>query len=118
MASAWPGNALLTTEQFCIVCPEFANTDRKLIDETVQEAAQELDPCVWGVMLAAGHKYLTAHKLALSPSGSNTRLILPKSGQATTSYMTHFEELVKKLPIATGIAGWPGPGNPWGWGYP
>ena len=117
MASPWPGNAFLTTEQFLIVCPEFAATDFKLVDQTVQEASMELDPCVWGWMLSAGHKYLTAHKLALSPSGQGVRLVKQPNGEGFTTYLTHFDALVKKLPIATGIAGWPSPGGPpYAWG--
>lgn len=104
MASPWPGNALLTLEQFLLVCPEFADTDYKLIDLTLQEAAEEMDPVVWDVMLAAGHRYLTAHKLCMSPMGQNARLI-PQDGD--TTYSRHFEKLVRKLPLGVGVAGTP-----------
>lgn len=110
--AAWPGNAFLTTEQFRIACPEFGDTDLKLVDDAVQEATMELDPGIWGYMLSAGHKYLIAHKLALSPSGQGVRLVKAKTGQGYTTYLTHFDELVKKLPASGGIAGWPCGFNP------
>ncbi len=107
MASAWPGNALLTTEQFLIACPEFGATDFKLVDYTVKEAAEELDPQAWGQQLAAAHKYLTGHKLSTSPQGQGTRLILPKTGELTSTYMLEFRRLIAQLPMAGGLAGWP-----------
>lgn len=92
--------ALLSLQQFLLICPEFKNTDYALIVATMQEAARELEPCVWGSQLANGHKYLTAHKLCMSPMGQMSRLIA-KDGD--TTYHRHFNDLVKKLPVGVGI---------------
>lgn len=91
------GNKLLDSETFLLLCPEFADTDLQLIDLTLQEAGLEMDPIIWGNLLANGHKYLTAHKLCLSPMGQNARLVQPPGSGGTTTYFTHWHRLLLQV---------------------
>src|ERR1700747_2873142 len=90
------GTQFLDAETFLLLCPEFADTDMQLIDLTLQEAALELEPSIWGAPLANGHKYLTAHKLTLSPMGQNARLV-NANGEGITTYLTHWRQLLLKV---------------------
>ena len=102
----WAGNTYLSIEQFKIVAPEFGDTDDFLLGAMLNEAANELDPDMWGYRLASGHHYLTAHKLALSPMGQNARMLV--TGEAgETTYEKHFNSLVKKLGLGIYVAGNP-----------
>lgn len=113
MFPSWPGDRLLTLEQFLLVAPEFGDTDRLLIGAMLQEAAQELEPSMWGHRLAAGHHYKTADKLALSPMGQNARMI---TQDGITTYSKHFDRLVKSLGLGVAVAGMPFFGNEWVFG--
>lgn len=90
----------MTLEQFLIACPEFEDTDKQLIRATLNEAALELDTVQWGPLYDTGHKYLTAHKLAISPMGQNARLL---NTDGTSTYEKHFKALVMKLPLGLGV---------------
>lgn len=112
----------LDIEQFLLVAPEFGDTDKQLIQQMLNEAADELDPSIFNTMLGSAHHYLTAHKLALSPEGANVRLVLQQVKGGTTTYEMHFNAIVRKLPVGVGIAGRPCPSGtfdlwngPWGW---
>jgi hypothetical protein len=92
---------MLTLEQFLIACPEFGDTDLQLVLTTLNEAANEIDPCIAGPMVNSLHKYLTAHKLALSPMGQNARML---PGDGMTTYLKHFNDIVRKLPLGINVA--------------
>lgn len=93
---------MLTLEQFLLVCPEFGDTDLQLVNATLIEAAAEIDPCTAGSMTNNLHKYLTAHKLAMSPMGQNARMLTPEGG--TTTYLKHFNDIVRKLPLGINVS--------------
>lgn len=97
-----PSNALMTVEDFLIACPEFEDTDLQLINDALQEAGEELDPCIWGILLASAHKYKTAHALASSPMGQNARLIIAPDG--TTTYIKKFKELLLMVTMGGRVA--------------
>lgn len=75
---------------FRSVSPEFELVPDEMISATLAEAALEISPLVWGTKWDAGHRYLTAHKLALSPYGTGTRLQAKDGG---STYLAHFEKI-------------------------
>jgi hypothetical protein len=75
---------------FRSVSPEFELVPDEMIQGTLDEAALEISAVVWGTKWDAGHRYLTAHKLALSPYGTGTRLQAKDGG---STYWTHFEKI-------------------------
>ena len=84
----------MTRTQFRARFPEFKNATDALIDATLAEAALEIDVEVWADRYDAGHGFLTAHKLALSPFGQTARMV---SAQGNTTYQKHFEDGVRQV---------------------
>jgi hypothetical protein len=82
----------LALKDFQARFPEFRNTDTTLVSAQLNDAALQIDSCVWGPLAGVGHGYLTAHRLALSPFGQQARMVA-KNG--TTTYQTHYEKLVQ-----------------------
>ena len=84
--------------------PEFKDTDVSQVNGELQAVIAELDSTVWQGLLDSGVRYLTAHRLALSPYGQAARLVA-KDG--TTTYNTHFQRL--KRMATTGLGRVAGP---------
>ncbi len=74
--------------------PEFVNVPDVSITGMLAEAALEVNAQVWGVHADAGIHYLAAHKLALSPYGTGTRL---RAADGSTTYWTHYEKLRRQV---------------------
>jgi hypothetical protein len=58
---------------FVALLPEFARVEAEIVNDALAEAAAQTDPEVFGDLTDAAHKWLTAHILATSPSGRDTR---------------------------------------------
>jgi hypothetical protein len=80
-----------TLASFLVSFPEFSATDAPLLTAKLAEAEAQIDPLVWGSRSTAGHGYLTAHLLAMSPFGNAAKLVDKKS----TTYETHYLRLVR-----------------------
>lgn len=79
--------------------PEFTQASDGFVQATLNGAAVEMDPVVWGAQYDQGHGYLTAHKLALSPYGQGAKFIGPsdRSGPAGTTYKVHYDRMKRAL---------------------
>ena len=86
-----------TVAEFRAHFPEFQNAPEQLIQAKLDEAALEVDPDQWGTKTDSGVRYLTAHKLALSPWGTAARLAVNGPGGFVTTYQTHYESLVSQV---------------------
>lgn len=87
-----------TVAEFRAHFPEFQNAPETLIQAKLNEATLEVDPDQWGPKTDSGIRYLTAHKLALSPWGTAARLaVQTKMGTIVTTYQTHYESLVAQV---------------------
>lgn len=80
-------------QTFITRCPEFSGVETSLIQGNLDAAAQMIDQSVWGNLAGDGHMYLTAHRLALSPFGSNARIVVNDDG--STTYQRHYQEMVR-----------------------
>jgi hypothetical protein len=94
----------MTYALFVTLQPEFRDTDVSQVNGELQAVIAELDSTVWQGLLDSGVRYLTAHRLALSPYGQAARLVA-KDG--TTTYNTHFQRL--KRMATTGLGRVAGP---------
>lgn len=79
--------------------PEFASTNATvagaaLIDAALAETLLELDPEIWGNKLNAGHGALTAHRLAVSPSGNAAKL---SNKDGTSTYGHNYMALLRSV---------------------
>lgn len=75
--------------------PEFGKgTALTLVGAKLAEATLQVSPSVWGALTDTGIGYLTAHLLALSPSGQNARMVA-KDG--VTTYFTHYRRLQRMV---------------------
>ena len=85
--------ALLDLSAFITKHPEFSGIDPGMVQAYLDDAAvyvkSEVD---WGDYQSAGHGYMTAHLLALSPFGNGTALVA-KDG--TTVYEKHWSRLCR-----------------------
>lgn len=82
---------------FITLQPEFADTDVTLVNAELTSAALLVDSTVWGSLADTGIRYLTAHRLALSPFGQAARLV---SKNGTTTYWTHYKTLQRTVGCA------------------
>lgn len=87
--------------------PEFVNVPDTLVQAELDGASLEIDQGIWGTFAATpivstaaltkadmGHRFLAAHKLALSPFGQNARLVAKDGG---TTYLTHYQKLQRQV---------------------
>ena len=81
-----------TLATFLVSFPEFTSIDSAYVHAKLDEAELQIDPDVWGTLETAGHGYLAAHLLALSPFGNTAKLDVSKS--VTTTYERHYRRLV------------------------
>lgn len=84
--------ALLDYAAFVTKHPEFAGVDGGMLQAYLDEGATYVASDDWGDHQAAGHGYITAHLLALSPFGNGTALV-HKDG--TTVYEKAWARLVR-----------------------
>jgi hypothetical protein len=82
-----------TRASFFVSFPEFSATDVNLVDAKLAEAAAEIDQDVWGDRATAGHGYLAAHLLAMSPFGNAAKLV----DKSSTTYEVHYKRLVRTV---------------------
>lgn len=75
--------------------PEFVNAPDTLVTAMLNAADLEIDRELWGAKADQGQGYLAAHKLALSPFGNGTRMVLPNGGG--TTYERHYQSLVAQV---------------------
>jgi hypothetical protein len=81
------------TTSFFVSFPEFSEggaPQLALVQAKLDEAQLQIDEDVWGDHADAGHGYLTAHLLAMSPMGNTAKLTDGK----TTTYEIHYRRLL------------------------
>lgn len=91
----------MTYQRFITLQPEFADTDVAQVNAELTAAAIEVSLVEWGDLADDGVRYITAHRLALSPFGQAARLVA-KDG--STTYFTHYKRLVTIVGSASGFA--------------
>lgn len=69
----------------------------ELVATCLAEALTEMDAAVWGAKLDLGQKYLAAHKLAMSPFGTQAGLRLGAGANQTSAYWPQYEDLRKRV---------------------
>lgn len=84
--------ALLDVSDFVTKHPEFAGIDPAMLQAYLDDGAVYVKSPDWGDYQSAGHGYMTAHLLALSPFGNGTALVA-KDG--TTVYEKHWQRLCR-----------------------
>ena len=77
---------------FRVLHPEFAKVPDNLVQGELDSALRQLNELVWLDLLNDGQRYLAAHQLALSPFGTNARMVM-KDGQGTT-YLVNYKRLL------------------------
>jgi len=85
----------MTLAEFRVQFPEFVNAPDTLVNAMLAAALLEIDLEVWGAKADQGQGYLAAHKLALSPFGNATRMVL--NGSGATVYRVHYEDLQSQV---------------------
>lgn len=85
----------LTLEAFRDGFPEFKNAADSLVQTKLDEAHRHFEREVFGGRYLDAVGYLTAHKLALSPLGTNARL--NKTSDETT-YSVQLRDIVALVP--------------------
>jgi hypothetical protein len=84
----------MTLATFRAQFPEFVNAPDTLVNAMLAAALLEIDTEIWAAKADQGQGYLAAHKLALSPFGNGTRLVI--NGKDTT-YLAHYSALVGQV---------------------
>lgn len=80
----------MTLAEFRTFHPEFGNVPDAFITAELAASAVEIDATKWNTLFDQGQRYLTAHRIALSPWGTGTRL---QAKDGTTTYQKHFDRL-------------------------
>lgn len=88
-----------TVATFKAVMPEFQNTPNALVQAALDEAFLELDPDIWDDKFDTGWKYLTAHKLAVSPYGQNARMTETRRQRYGSTYEMHYRKLMRMVAV-------------------
>lgn len=89
------GDAYMTVQEFLETHPEFCkNVNRTHVESTLNLSRTRVSGD-WGAARKMAHGYMTAHMLASSPMGQQSRLD-PKSDPLKTTYKAHFDELVRE----------------------
>jgi hypothetical protein len=89
-----------TLETFLVQFPEFGDTNPAQVQAFLDAAELEIDRDVWLAKGDQGQMYLAAHKLALSPYGNASEMVLKKPNpgpHGETSFGTHYDSLVMQV---------------------
>lgn len=89
----------LTRAEFMRRFPEFEKATDSLVDAVLDVSSRELSPDVWGTRYEDGVYFATAHNLATSPFGINSRLA---TNASTSTYGVKLEEM--RASVVIGIA--------------
>lgn len=81
---------------FRTLFPEFTNAPDVFVSAWLAETLPEIDPTIWGTDADSGHGLLTAHRMAVSPFGRNSRL---SSEKGESTYGKQFAELETKRAV-------------------
>lgn len=79
--------------------PEFAPTADGVVQAAIDDAVTEVDPRVFGEKTDQAVSLLAAHKLAISPFGTQSRLDPKAQGDGphgTTTYGVEYDALVRQ----------------------
>ncbi len=106
----------VSVESFRQMFPVYRKTDQETIQAKLVVARLSVNPSIWGDKTDAGVLYLTAHYLALNPSGQNAKLEPPEMG--ITPYGETFKRLQRQVTYGLRVAGLPTGRPPYeGWPY-
>ncbi len=87
----------MTLASFRLLCAEFRTTPDPVVQAFLDAAAKELNEEEIGAGYDEAHRLLTAHKIAISPFGTNAR-ILNDAGE--TTYETELNKVMARAVIA------------------
>jgi hypothetical protein len=93
---------MMDYNSFIALHPEFSKTGIAQVNGELTAAALLHPVAIWGTLADSGTRYLTAHRLALSPFGQAARLVNAKDG--TTTYETHYKKLCTIVGCGSGFA--------------
>lgn len=93
--------AIVDYQSFIELNPEFADASVAQVSAELAAAAVLYTQDVWGALWDQGVRFLTAHRLALSPWGQAARLVA-KDG--STTYETHLKKLIAIVGCASGFS--------------
>ena len=82
---------------FKLLCPEFRTTPDPTVQAFLDSAAKELNAAEIGDAYDEAHRLLTAHKIAISPLGTNARTL---NDAGETTYETEFNKVMARAVIA------------------
>lgn len=77
-------------EAFVAEFPQFAETERPIVEAKLQEATRYVAADIWGDKTDEGIKYRAAHLIECSPFGRGARL---NKNNGATTYSDVFDEL-------------------------
>lgn len=80
-------------ETFRSLHPEFDPLDDSIIEVKLSQAAERLDPAIYGQKYDQAHELLTAHLLVVSPFGQSARL--EGDAEGTSLYWPEYERIRK-----------------------
>ena len=100
--TAVSGDSFMTLQEFLAAHPEFCrNADRDHVESTLFLSRTRVAG-EWGEHRKMAHGYMTAHMLAASPMGQQSRLD-PKMNPMTTTYKAHFDELMHEVFVGISV---------------
>ncbi len=83
-----------TFATFIAAFAEFSETDQAYVQAKLDEAALDIDECVWGTRATVGHGNLTAHLLVMSPYGNGAKLV---EKETKTYYEIRYKALLRAV---------------------
>jgi hypothetical protein len=92
---------MLTSEQFLERAPEWRTAKAARITAALAAAEKRTDPSVFGTLTDDAHFYLTAHLLAVSPTGKAARL---DGASFRTLYLDERERIEREAAAALSVS--------------
>lgn len=86
--------------------PEFSQVQAIYVNASLVDAAEQMDPTVWGAKFDQGQMWLAADLLTTSPYGGATRMV---AGQGKSWYREQYDRLLESLCLGVMVGG----GAPW-----
>jgi len=87
----------MTLAEFRILQPEFHTAPDETVEANLAAAELETPADVWGDKRDQGIRYLTAHMLAVGPSGMNARKKAPLEAHGNTMYWHRRQRLLRQV---------------------